>query len=272
MGLCAKSLDGIDQRLEFIGAASGDTGDEAFLRKAFGNCATCSITGANNEYDLLVIHGKPFSKRSLTKRTLCYDPTSVKVITSEGKAMRYSANHKLETRERLLQSSAVSAKQSGFSTVGVDGLMKAIGLSGGAFYSHFSSKDELFAAIVERELGQSLCRLEGDQDLQKLDRCLRQYLSMAHVESAQNGCALPALGAEIARSDDAVRQLAQDWICRLQQNWAQTLGSESLAWAILSQCVGALVVARMLATPDVQRTVLKSSYDEIRKQIAEPRT
>lgn len=45
--------------------------------------------------------------------------------------MRYSANHKLETREKLLQSSSVSAKKSGFSTVGVDGLMKAIGLSGG---------------------------------------------------------------------------------------------------------------------------------------------
>ncbi|MCK1792262.1 TetR/AcrR family transcriptional regulator [Pseudomonas violetae] len=183
--------------------------------------------------------------------------------------MRYSANHKLETRERLLRSSAVSAKKSGFSAVGVDGLMKAIGLSGGAFYSHFSSKDELFASIVERELGQSMARLGEDQDL---DRCLRQYLSMAHVESVDTGCALPALGAEIARSEDAVRQQAENWICRLQQSWAQTLGSDSLAWAILSQCIGALVVARMLATPDIQRTVLKSSYDEIRKQIADLRT
>ena len=70
--------------------------------------------------------------------------------------MRYSASHKLETRQKLLESSSVSAKQEGFATVGVDGLMKAIGLSGGAFYSHFSSKDQLFASIVERELRQSL--------------------------------------------------------------------------------------------------------------------
>jgi hypothetical protein len=34
-----------------------------------------------------------------------------------------------------------------FSSVGVDGLMKAIGLSGGAFYNHFSSKDELFRPL-----------------------------------------------------------------------------------------------------------------------------
>ncbi|WP_095197433.1 TetR/AcrR family transcriptional regulator [Pseudomonas sp. Irchel 3A7] len=182
--------------------------------------------------------------------------------------MRYSANHKLETREKLLQSSAVSAKKAGFSTVGVDGLMKAIGLSGGAFYSHFSSKDELFASIVERELRQSLERLGADQDRDKLERCLKHYLSMSHVDHPETGCALPALGAEIARSDVMIRQQAEHWICRLQESWAQVLESDSLAWAILSQCIGALVVARMLATPELQRKVLKSSYDEIGRQIS----
>ncbi|MFJ2711415.1 TetR/AcrR family transcriptional regulator [Pseudomonas sp. NPDC087346] len=184
--------------------------------------------------------------------------------------MRYSAGHKLETREKLLQSSALSAKRSGFSTVGVDGLMKAIGLSGAAFYSHFSSKDALFAAIVERELGQSLDRLggQGEQDRERLERCLKQYLSMAHVEQPESGCALPTLGAEIARSDELVREQAELWICRLQANWAQILQSDSLAWAILSQCVGALVVARMLVTPDIQRAVLKSSHEEIAHQLA----
>lgn len=185
--------------------------------------------------------------------------------------MRYSASHKLETKEKLLESSAVSAKKSGFATVGVDALMKAIGLSGGAFYSHFSSKDELFASIVERELSQSLERLGADQDREKLERCLKLYLNMSHVEHPETGCALPALGAEIARSDISVRQQAESWICKLQASWAFILESDSLAWAILSQCIGALVVARMLATPDIQRSVLKSSYDEIGRQIASPR-
>ena len=182
--------------------------------------------------------------------------------------MRYSASHKLETKEKLLESSAVSAKKSGFSTVGVDGLMKAIGLSGGAFYSHFTSKDELFASIVERELSQSLERLSADQSCEKLERCVKQYLSMAHVEHPESGCALPALGAEIARSDVLVRQQAERWICQLHESWARILESDSLAWSILSQCIGTLVVARMLATSDIQRTVLKSSCDEISRQIA----
>ena len=185
--------------------------------------------------------------------------------------MRYSASHKMETREKLLESSSHSAKSAGFATVGVDGLMKAIGLSGGAFYSHFSSKDELFAAIVERELSQSLERLSGDGELSRarLERCLKHYLSMSHVEQAADGCALPALGAEIARADIEVRQQAEQWICRLHENWASILESDTLAWAILSQCVGALVVARMLVNPQIQQQVLQSSYVEIGRQIAE---
>ena len=189
----------------------------------------------------------------------------------QGEVMRYSASHKQETREKLLHSSAALAKKEGFASVGVDGLMKAIGLSGGAFYSHFSSKDELFSSIVERELSHSLERLNGSggaQSRERLDRCLKLYLSMAHVEQVDAGCALPSLGAEIARSDVVVRQHAQDWICRLQAGWAVTLGSDSLAWAILSQCVGALVVARMMVDPQVQAQVLSSNQEVLARQMA----
>lgn len=183
--------------------------------------------------------------------------------------MRYSAGHKQETRERLLQSSSVQAKDEGFSTVGVDALMKAIGLSGGAFYSHFASKDELFGSIVERELRQSLERLAGNgqHDREKLRRCLKQYLSMAHVQQPGAGCALPALGAEISRGPEQVRQRAEDLIYRLHQAWAQTLGSESLAWSILAQCVGALVVARMLVSPSLQEQLLAGNHEQIIGQL-----
>jgi len=185
--------------------------------------------------------------------------------------VRYSSVHKEQTRQKLVESSAILAKEKGFSTVGVDGLMKAIGLTGGAFYSHFSSKDELFGAIVEQELSSSLKLLSGEDELdrRKLKRCLKQYLSMTHVESPQKGCALPSLGEEIARADEAVRLKAEYWICRLQQAWAQTLGSDSLAWAALSQCIGALVVARMLSSAQIQRQVLAASHDLLVRQIDE---
>jgi AcrR family transcriptional regulator len=174
--------------------------------------------------------------------------------------MRYSAEHKAQTREKLLSSSGALAKRGGFAGTGVDGLMKAIGLTGGAFYGHFTSKDELFATIVERELSHSLELLgSGVASRDKLQRCLAIYLSMKHVEQPDSGCAIPTLGAEIARADIAVRELAEHWLVRLQQAWAEELQDPQLAWAILAQCVGALVVARMLASPQRQEEVLESS-------------
>lgn len=173
--------------------------------------------------------------------------------------MRYSAEHKALTREKLLCSSAALAKRGGFVSTGVDGLMKSIGLTGGAFYGHFASKDELFANIVERELKNSLERLGNGAVGERLQRCLEIYLSMAHVQQPDSGCAIPTLGAEIARADLSVREQAEHWLVRLQQAWAQELDNPQLAWAILAQCVGALVVARMLATQQRQEEVLEAS-------------
>lgn len=187
--------------------------------------------------------------------------------------MRYAADHKDQTREKLLESSGAIAKHGGFSASGVAGLMKAIGLTGGAFYSHFSSKDELFAAIVRRELSHSLKLLGGtraggaDVNRAKLRRCLARYLSMAHVRRPDSGCAIPSLGAEIARAEPAVREEAERWLLQLQEAWSEVLGDPQLAWALIAQCVGALVLARMMASAQCQEEVLAASRGLVEKTL-----
>jgi AcrR family transcriptional regulator len=108
--------------------------------------------------------------------------------------MRYSNEHKQQTRERLLSSSGALAKRGGFASTGVAGLMKAIGLTGGAFYNHFPSKDDLFTEIVRQELCNSpLARLANQgASRERLARCLQQYLSLAHLHNAEGGCPLSA--------------------------------------------------------------------------------
>lgn len=172
--------------------------------------------------------------------------------------MRYSSTRKEETRQRLIESSGAIAKRGGFATTGVDGLMKAIGLSGGAFYSHFPSKGDLFTEVVRRELSQSPICLEA-VDRHCLERCLDRYLSLSHLHNPEAGCAIPALGAEVARADVAVREEAEHWLRELQQAWTPVLGNGQRAWALIAQCVGALVVARMLASESSQREVLAGS-------------
>ena len=91
-----------------------------------------------------------------------------------------------------------------------------------------------------------------------------------HAErlSPDNGCALPTLGAEITRADLAVRETAEHGLVRLQQAWGEVLGDPQLAWAVLAQCVGALLVARMLATPQRQEEVLNASRRLLDQQLA----
>ena len=70
--------------------------------------------------------------------------------------MRYTADHKAQARKRLLEKAGALAKTRGFGTTGVDALVKAAGLTSGAFYAHFSSKSEMLAALVANELERSL--------------------------------------------------------------------------------------------------------------------
>lgn len=171
--------------------------------------------------------------------------------------MRYSPEHKAQTREKLVKSSAALAKQGGFTTTGVDALMKAIGLSGGAFYAHFASKEALFAEIVSHELAASLERMQC-QNAEELKKRLAEYLSLEHVKNIESGCPLPALGDELIRAGDGCRGQVQQGLLKWQENWANVAGEEN-AWAAISQCVGALLLARMFDQSEAQKKVLNAS-------------
>jgi AcrR family transcriptional regulator len=176
--------------------------------------------------------------------------------------MRYSSTHKEESRRRLLEASGAIAKRGGFATTGVDGLMAAIGLTGGAFYGHFPSKQALFAAVIERELERSvrLFTPDGSTDRRAdLIRSLRRYLNLDHVHEPEAGCAIPALGAEIARAEPAVRETVETGMRAVHALWTDKLEDPEAAWAVIAQCVGAIVLARTMATPETQAAVIDAS-------------
>lgn len=175
--------------------------------------------------------------------------------------MRYSSNRKQETRQNLLDRSRAIAKAGGFDSTGVDALMGAIGLTGGAFYSHFPSKEALFKALVEQEMENSATMLAGDADspADHVDKCLRNYLSSFHAMNPDVGCVLPALGAEIARSGPKVRAAVESSLKRMQKAWSERIGDSDAAWAVIAQCVGALVVARAVESERTRKEILAAS-------------
>ncbi|CAB3752852.1 TetR family regulatory protein [Burkholderia paludis] len=175
--------------------------------------------------------------------------------------MRYSSTHKEETRRKLLAQSRAIAKRGGFATTGIDALMASIGLSGGAFYNHFASKQALFEALVSEEVEQSAEMLAGDDSSppDHVARCLRNYLSSVHALHPENGCVLPTLGPEIARAEPAVREVVEAALKRTQKSWSSRTGDSDAAWALIAQCVGALVLARSVESERTRKEILAAS-------------
>src|SRR2546423_12189875 len=82
-------------------------------------------------------------------------------------------------------------------------IMKGAGLTHGGFYGHFRSKDDLAAEAVTRALQRSTERQSRFTDLNDL---VSDYLSQRHRADRADGCAIAALGAEMARQGEGMRR------------------------------------------------------------------
>lgn len=170
--------------------------------------------------------------------------------------MRYSPEHKQQARAKLVEAGAALAKKQGFSNTGMDALMAASGMTTGAFYSQFRSKPELLRAIVEHELERTVERFTHKSP-EELLRVIGMYLSPQHVAYPEAGCPIPSLGAEIGRADELTRQCFEDNLLRVHQAATAVLKDEAAAWALVCQTIGAVLIARAMATDQSRQQVLK---------------
>jgi TetR/AcrR family transcriptional regulator, transcriptional repressor for nem operon len=120
---------------------------------------------------------------------------------------RYDAEHKAETRRRIITTASERFKQNGIDGSGVATLMSDAGLTNGAFYAHFPSKNDLVASVVADQL-----RIQHDvlsalpPGLAAIEEYVREYLSPHHRDHPELGCPSAALLDEISRCDEAVRE------------------------------------------------------------------
>lgn len=176
--------------------------------------------------------------------------------------MRYGAEHKEETRKRVLKAAAKAIRAEGPHRVGVAGIMAEVGLTHGGFYAHFKSKDDLVAASIDQmfEEGSQRARYEteGVDPVTGLGRYIDFYLSPAHRDAQGAGCPLPYLSADAARMDTQSRARFADGVAQLRDRLARLLAGIGdpdplpRAASLLSEMVGALSLAR--ADPDPERS------------------
>ena len=177
--------------------------------------------------------------------------------------MRVSREQAAANRQRIVEAAARLFRECGFDGVGVDAIMKAAGLTHGGFYGHFDSKDDLAAEAVARALARETDELGGITDL---DAFVQAYLSERHCADRGGGCALAALGADLAREGKGVRRALTEHVgARLK--WLEKLfrGPEASrrkrAIATLSGLVGALTLARAVDDPALSQDILAAARE-----------
>jgi TetR/AcrR family transcriptional regulator, transcriptional repressor for nem operon len=177
--------------------------------------------------------------------------------------MRYPPDHKARAREALLEAGTRSLKTTGFNGIGVDGLAAAAGVTSGAFYSNFSSKEAMLEAVIDAGLGEpflsdtdSATPAEGRA---RLISFLEDYISAHHSADPAEGCVMPALSADVSRAQPPVKDAYARKMTALIERIAGLLDGDASdrqrrAWSIVALMVGSIVISRGIPEQNESRT------------------
>ena len=125
--------------------------------------------------------------------------------------MRYGKDQKQATRRRIVEAAGRRFKEDGIDGAGVAAVMSDAGLTNGAFYGHFTSKEDLVANVLADQLRAQRHSFDPQpSDRTGLEAFIRAYLSPQHRDQSADGCPSAALLDEIARRPAATRQVFTD--------------------------------------------------------------
>src|SRR5262245_419543 len=124
--------------------------------------------------------------------------------------MRYPAEHKQHTRERIVRAASRRFRSKGSEGAGIDELMRDLRLTRGGFYRHFASKEDLFVEAFERALNDVVTRVSAAIKKAKpggeTKALIDTYFDIDHCNDVADGCPVAALAAEVARRPKATRE------------------------------------------------------------------
>lgn len=178
--------------------------------------------------------------------------------------MRYQKGHKDTTRQHIIDVASGQFRENGVAAVGLAGIMSGAGLTNGAFYAHFNSKEDLVQAVLRNALsrreGALRTALESGAGLEAV---VRDYLSARHRDGAGRGCPTAALVAEIARHPNKTRDAFTAKISEIIALLAAQIRDRSAAArrrkavAIYGMMVGTLQLARAVSDRRLSDEILE---------------
>lgn len=194
--------------------------------------------------------------------------------------MRYGEGHSEKTRNRVVKIAAAQMRKRGPDNVGVADVMSRAGLTHGGFYAHFNSKDDLIAAAVGRMFEESRARFrewtQGKDRPDALRAYINAYVSKAHRDKPESGCAVAALSSDIHRQGAKARAAYDAGITGLAEAIAGLLPTpdpakrRALAFSMLAEMTGAVAAARAVGDATLSDEILSSARRALRARAGLP--
>jgi len=187
-------------------------------------------------------------------------------ITQEAGLARYDKGHRDTTRRHIIDVASSQFRESGIAAVGLAGIMAEAGLTNGAFYTHFASKEDLVRAVLIDALERRGQRHKDNlANGVALEATIRDYLSPRHRDRAGAGCPTAALVAEIARHPKATRDAFTEKTSEIiglmaaQMPECPVAERRRRAIAVYATMVGALQLARAVSDRQLSEEILENA-------------
>ena len=195
--------------------------------------------------------------------------------------MRYSKEHKLETHARIVKKASVRLREKGAHGIGVADLMKEAGLTHGGFYAHFDSREalviEAFGYAMERSTERWRKLAEQTPPDKRLAAIVESYLTPVHRDDPGHGCAVPTLGAEIARESPKTRKAFAAKLEQMIDMMADQIpdvprkAARKQVMAVIATMMGTLVLSRIAGTGEFSDEILSAGRDAVLDRAAKPK-
>lgn len=177
------------------------------------------------------------------------------------------------SHERIVQAAARAIRRSGYDGTGVSDIMKEAGLTHGAFYAHFDSREAMLAEAADRAGAESnafaASIVAAAPPEQALKALMQAYLSKEHLASIETGCPVSALGSEMPRQAPEVRRAATrrikemiDLVARQSPDWGQPAAHER-ALVTVAAMVGTLMLARAVDDPALSDSLCSAALKRL---------
>ncbi len=185
--------------------------------------------------------------------------------------MRYSPEHKLEIRRKIVKDASRRVRAEGLTGVAVGAVMKDAGLTHGGFYKHFESKDDLLLESLRegfREIEDTLAHaVEKSPPGEAWKEIVKTYLSLELCEHPERGCPLAALSPDLARAETRIKPQIVAELVNYKGRMLpfmpgrRTADKERAFFVIFSTMIGAIQIARVLPDRAMREKVLAGTKD-----------